>query len=81
VKDIIQRVGVTTVIVTHDQEEAFDIADRVVIFNRRGPQSSCKSRWGACDGHMDAPSLEILSVCFWGRALLCICSKSDVGHA
>lgn len=36
VKDIITRVGVTTVIVTHDQEEAFDIADRVVIFNRYG---------------------------------------------
>ncbi|KAK9845253.1 hypothetical protein WJX81_001330 [Elliptochloris bilobata] len=34
VKDIIKRIGVTTIIVTHDQEEAFDIADRVVIFNR-----------------------------------------------
>jgi len=41
VKDIIQRVGVTTVIVTHDQEEAFDIADRVVIFNRRDPRRRC----------------------------------------
>ena len=28
------QVGVTTVIVTHDQEEAFDLADKVVIFNR-----------------------------------------------
>ena len=34
VKDIIKRVGVTAVLVTHDQEEAFDIADRVVVFNR-----------------------------------------------
>ncbi|KAK9814972.1 hypothetical protein WJX73_003657 [Symbiochloris irregularis] len=34
VKDIIARVGVTSIVVTHDQEEAFDIADRVVIFNR-----------------------------------------------
>lgn len=34
VRDIIDRVGVTSIIVTHDQEEAFDIADRVIIFNR-----------------------------------------------
>ena len=34
VKDIIHRVGVTSILVTHDQEEAFDIADKVVIFNR-----------------------------------------------
>ena len=33
-RDIIQRVGVTSILVTHDQEEAFDIADQVVIFNR-----------------------------------------------
>lgn len=34
VKEIVRSVGVTTVIVTHDQEEAFDLADKVVIFNR-----------------------------------------------
>lgn len=34
VKDIIHRVGVTSILVTHDQEEAFDIADKVAIFNR-----------------------------------------------
>src|SRR5439155_18799548 len=28
------RVGVTTVLVTHDQEEAFEVADRVVLLNR-----------------------------------------------
>ena len=33
-RDIIQRVGVTSILVTHDQDEAFDIADQVVIFNR-----------------------------------------------
>lgn len=36
VKDIIRKVGVTSILVTHDQEEAFDIADKVVIFNRWG---------------------------------------------
>ena len=28
-KEIVRSVGVTTIIVTHDQEEAFDIADKV----------------------------------------------------
>ena len=31
VKDIIQEVGVTTMMVTHDQEEAFELADRVAV--------------------------------------------------
>lgn len=34
VKDIIQKVGITSILVTHDREEAFDIADKVVVFNR-----------------------------------------------
>lgn len=40
-KEIIQRVGLTSILVTHDREEAFDIADRVVVFNRyaRSPRS------------------------------------------
>jgi sulfate transport system ATP-binding protein len=29
-----QAVGVTTILVTHDQEEAFEVADRVVILNK-----------------------------------------------
>ena len=33
-KSIIAKVGVTSILVTHDQEEAFDLADQVVIFNR-----------------------------------------------
>ncbi|KAK9838206.1 hypothetical protein WJX84_009123, partial [Apatococcus fuscideae] len=32
--DIIRKVGVTSIMVTHDQEEAFDLADRVIVFNR-----------------------------------------------
>ena len=34
VKDIIQKVGITSILVTHDRDEAFDIADKVVVFNR-----------------------------------------------
>ena len=42
-REIVRSVGVTTIIVTHDQEEAFDLADKVVVFNRW----ECGSRkWG-----------------------------------
>ena len=34
VRDIIQRVGLTSIFVTHDRDEAFDIADKIVVFNR-----------------------------------------------
>lgn len=30
----IERVGITTVLVTHEQEEAFDVGDRVAVLNR-----------------------------------------------
>lgn len=33
-KGIVQRLGVTTIMVTHDQEEAWDIADNVIVFNK-----------------------------------------------
>jgi ABC-type Fe3+/spermidine/putrescine transport system ATPase subunit len=32
-KEILTRVGATTIIVTHDQEEAFGIAERVIVMN------------------------------------------------
>lgn len=33
-KAILNEVGITSILVTHDQEEAFDIADNVALFNR-----------------------------------------------
>jgi putative spermidine/putrescine transport system ATP-binding protein/putrescine transport system ATP-binding protein len=33
-KEILSNVGATTIIVTHDQEEAFGIAERVILMNR-----------------------------------------------
>ena len=33
-KGIVQRAGVTTIMVTHDQEEALDVADNLVLFNK-----------------------------------------------
>jgi ABC-type Fe3+/spermidine/putrescine transport system ATPase subunit len=35
-KRIIRRVGITTLFVTHEQEEAFDLGDRVAVLNRGG---------------------------------------------
>ena len=32
-KEIVREIGVTTIMVTHDQEEAWELADRVVLFN------------------------------------------------
>src|SRR5690242_19205592 len=32
-RQVIQRVGITTVFVTHEQEEAFDLGDRVAVLN------------------------------------------------
>ncbi len=34
IRQLQQRLGVTTILVTHDQEEALSIADRVVVMNR-----------------------------------------------
>ncbi|MEJ8573529.1 ABC transporter ATP-binding protein [Microbaculum marinum] len=33
-RDIQQRLGITTVFVTHDQDEAFEMSDRVILMNR-----------------------------------------------
>ncbi len=34
VKEIVKEIGVTTLMVTHDQEEAFEMADRIAVVNR-----------------------------------------------
>jgi len=33
-RDLLKRLGITTVIVTHDQGEAFELADKVVVLNK-----------------------------------------------
>lgn len=32
-RELIQRIGITTVLVTHEQEEAFDLADRIAVLH------------------------------------------------
>jgi ABC-type Fe3+/spermidine/putrescine transport system ATPase subunit len=34
IRELIRRVGITTVLVTHEQEEAFDLGDRVAVLHR-----------------------------------------------
>jgi putative spermidine/putrescine transport system ATP-binding protein/putrescine transport system ATP-binding protein len=34
IKEILRRVGITTIIVTHDQEEAMSMADKIVVLNK-----------------------------------------------
>ena len=68
VKDIIHKVGVTSILVTHDQEEAFDIADKVVIFNRC---ASCGTlNFSVCDWEN---VLRVKSVFSVARNLLTSC--------
>lgn len=33
-KDLIHRVGITSIFVTHDQDEAFEVADQIILTNR-----------------------------------------------
>jgi ABC-type sulfate/molybdate transport systems ATPase subunit len=42
--DLLLPLLVSQIIVTHDQEEAFDLADKVVIFNRWAPEASHPGR-------------------------------------
>jgi ABC-type spermidine/putrescine transport system permease subunit II len=56
-RDTIRRIGITTVLVTHEQEEAFDVADRIALLvegrlqqvgNGRGPlRAAAHARGGA----------------------------------
>jgi ABC-type Fe3+/spermidine/putrescine transport system ATPase subunit len=32
-REVIKRIGITTVFVTHEQEEAFDLGDRIAVLN------------------------------------------------
>ena len=50
-RELHQRIGTTTVFVTHDQEEALELADRVVIMNRGRIEQV-----GSCDEVYETPA-------------------------
>jgi ABC-type Fe3+/spermidine/putrescine transport system ATPase subunit len=61
-REAIQRVGITTVFVTHEQEEAFDLGDRVAVMN-----AGRLEQVGNADELYDRPASEFVAT-FVGRA-------------
>jgi putative spermidine/putrescine transport system ATP-binding protein len=59
---LIQRVGITTLFVTHEQEEAFDLGDRIVVLNRGRVEQV-----GAADALYEQPATLFVAT-FVGRA-------------
>ena len=87
-KAILNEVGITSILVTHDQEEAFDIADHVAVFNRYAVVGCVGSgngdrgmRWpfpyASCREHRS------LHGCLAGHQVTCMqlpCSWHRAGH-
>ena len=63
-RDIQQRLGMTTVFVTHDQDEAFEMSDRVILMNAGGIEQV-----GSPEDLYDAPSTRFAAE-FIGEASL-----------
>ncbi len=61
-RDVIQRVGITAVFVTHEQEEAFDLGDRIAVLNRGRLEQT-----GAPDDLYEHPA-NLFVATFVGRA-------------
>ncbi|MGH7630305.1 MAG: ABC transporter ATP-binding protein [Gemmatimonadales bacterium] len=61
-RDVIRRVGITTVLVTHEQEEAFDLGDRVAVL-----RDGRLEQVGTPDELYDAPACPFVAR-FVGRA-------------
>jgi ABC-type Fe3+/spermidine/putrescine transport system ATPase subunit len=61
-RQVIKRVGITTVFVTHEQEEAFDLGDRIAVINAGKLEQT-----GAPDQLYEAP-VNLFVATFVGRA-------------
>jgi putative spermidine/putrescine transport system ATP-binding protein len=61
-REVIKRVGITTVFVTHEQEEAFDLGDRVAVLNQGRLEQT-----GAADELYEHP-VNLFVATFVGRA-------------
>ncbi len=61
-RGVIQRVGITTVFVTHEQEEAFDLGDRIALLN-----AGALEQVGTADALYERPA-SLFTATFVGRA-------------
>jgi ABC-type Fe3+/spermidine/putrescine transport system ATPase subunit len=61
-RQVIKRVGITTVFVTHEQEEAFDLGDRIAVINAGRLEQT-----GAAEELYEAPA-NLFVATFVGRA-------------
>lgn len=59
---LIQRIGITTILVTHEQEEAFDLADHIALLNR-----GALEQFGTAEALYDTPRTPFVAG-FIGRA-------------
>jgi ABC-type Fe3+/spermidine/putrescine transport system ATPase subunit len=71
-RDIQRRVGITTIFVTHDQDEAFEMSDRVALLN-----NGCIEQLGAPEELYDTPATRFVAE-FIGQANLI---EASVIHA
>ncbi len=62
IREVIHRVGITTVLVTHEQEEAFDLGDRIAVLRDGRLEQS-----GTADELYDTPATRFVAG-FIGRA-------------
>jgi ABC-type Fe3+/spermidine/putrescine transport system ATPase subunit len=62
IREVIRRVGITTVLVTHEQEEAFDLGDRIALL-----QDGKLEQFGTPDELYDTPATPFVAG-FIGRA-------------
>ena len=62
IREVINRVGITTVLVTHEQEEAFDLGDRIALL-----RDGKLEQFGTPDELYDAPATPFVAG-FIGRA-------------
>ena len=61
-RGVIQRVGITTVFVTHEQDEAFDLGDRIALLN-----AGALEQLGTADDLYERPA-SLFAATFVGRA-------------
>ena len=94
IRGLLKRLGVTTIMVTHDQEEAMTIADRVVVINNgvveqigapkeiyRNPESVFVANFIGTINLLPCRVVDSETVTVCGIKLRCPCATHQVGEA